>query len=629
MGMYDLNERWWLLEDALPDSIDKCGNILSLTPTASYRLSKLGIKYSIIEDFYDEQDLLKNKESYFFEQLKWFNEFDELLKSKIEFCRSEGINLAMAHYYRIKCLVDSLAIFTYKFTKFIEKTKPKSILYVSAEKGNSPKNSIYEPFDEQKNIIPQIIKGLCEKEGIPVSVETVSSFTKEKKDHSIKSHPKEFLKKFGFKQIYYFSKYSKISKYLNAQDGDKLRVLILHAGCLSMDLLIKDLISKGDAVFLKTGNSVNRIDTIFHRHALNLDTPDKYENEFTLKVKKDCEEALKYFFKKDRLTRWISDKCGFDVSKITKAYFKDFIENICFKNLLDYNALKNFYNREKLDFVVARAASEGDVVSSLLAAAGSKKRVCFQHSCGAFSSRSDDIVELKPFDYYFTMHDEAEEETKEALRTEKELLGNCKVLQAPYQIKAIKERMGKNKRDNDLIMYVPTKLFFGFRNYNMYLYPFTWYFEFQKAIIDLLSQKHGLRFIFKSALGQDWCEDSILLYIKDKKSSNISIYNGPLINSLKRAGRVILDFPSTGFYEAAAAGTSVISLHHELFKMRDSAKNIFGKSLASFKDIDDAVRIIDNFLNSDSRQYIVDLPVSNNDAVGLLRNMVNSDAENR
>ena len=54
------NSEWYLME-CVPSKIPiGKKNILSITSEASYALSNLGISYNLIEDFYDEQELLKN-----------------------------------------------------------------------------------------------------------------------------------------------------------------------------------------------------------------------------------------------------------------------------------------------------------------------------------------------------------------------------------------------------------------------------------------------------------------------------------------------------------------------------------------------------------------------------------------
>lgn len=617
------SSKWCLAEDISPQV--SCGGrrLLSLSPEASYKLLKAGISYSIIEEFYDESRLLEDEESYFFSQLEWFGNFNKFLRNNIEYCKSRNIDLATNHFYRIKCFVDSVIIHFRIFSRFFETVKPENVLYIRKGAETGMPYNIYGPFNEQRHIVPLIVERICREKKIPLSVDAYQNDKTARGASQHKKQVKDILKKCNFKSPYYFFKYSKGLKPVRSAGKGNMNVLLLHAGCLPMDLLIKDLISLGHRVFLKTGDEISRISTIIQKKILDLKTGGYGKNELALKIKKDCRSASDAFSKKADLVKWISDKSGIDVSDIVDPYFKYFIENICYKSLVEADVIGNFYKKEKIDFVVSRSASEEGCVGSLLAAAKFKNRICFQHGCAAFSSKSQDMHELGLFDYYFAMHNEAESECRLTLDSKRDLLGDCKVFQAPYHMKEVNRRWSEARRDKNTIMYIPTKLFFGFRNYNAYLYPITWYFELQKSIIDLFSSRKDMKFIFKYAPGQGWSMDSIVSYLKDRKFANISVKSESVSQCIGKAGRVIVDFPSTSFYEAAAARIPVISVCPEWFKIRDSARKNFGRSIKQFKDIPGAIRIINDFLNNDPEAYSVNLAISNGNAVDTLKRIKN------
>jgi hypothetical protein len=178
--------------------------------------------------------------------------------------------------------------------------------------------------------------------------------------------------------------------------------------------------------------------------------------------------------------------------------------------------------------------------------------------------------------------------------------------------------------NNKLVMYMPTKLFFGFNAYNIYWYPITWYFKFQKEVVDSLSKRKDLLFIYKYAAGQEWLENSVLKYIRHKGYANIFIENRPLMDFLFKVSRVILDCPTTGLYEAAAANIPVLSLYDESLNIRDSALRLFGKSVRKFSDFSEALEIINSFLDSDPLGFKVKIPISNTKTVDILSGLKNA-----
>ncbi len=72
--------KYYLAEAYSPDlKFERNDVIIALTPLTSYELDKVNIKYSILEEYYDEAEFLKEEKDCFNDQLNWFNEFDNFL----------------------------------------------------------------------------------------------------------------------------------------------------------------------------------------------------------------------------------------------------------------------------------------------------------------------------------------------------------------------------------------------------------------------------------------------------------------------------------------------------------------------------------------------------------------------
>ena len=72
--------KYYLVEAySLELRFEKNSYVVALTPLAAYELDKAGIKYSILEDYYDEAEFLKEEDAYFKDQLAWFDKFDNFL----------------------------------------------------------------------------------------------------------------------------------------------------------------------------------------------------------------------------------------------------------------------------------------------------------------------------------------------------------------------------------------------------------------------------------------------------------------------------------------------------------------------------------------------------------------------
>ena len=101
-----------------------------------------------------------------------------------------------------------------------------------------------------------------------------------------------------------------------------------------------------------------------------------------------------------------------------------------------------------------------------------------------------------------------------------------------------------------------------------------------------------------------------LTFLKDLKAPNIFYRTGNLVVNLRKADRVITDYPSTPTYEARLMGLPVLSLYHESLSIRQTAKQAYKRTLVSFKTTEEALKQIDGFLSSNPGEYIV--PVEDN-----------------
>jgi len=109
--------------------------------------------------------------------------------------------------------------------------------------------------------------------------------------------------------------------------------------------------------------------------------------------------------------------------------------------------------------------------------------------------------------------------------------------------------------------------------------------------------------------------------INDRGYKNIKYATEPFIKWIKRADLVLLDYPSTALYEAAVSGLPVMSLYFPFNVVRETALKLFGKSLQPFNNFNDGIAKINEFLNSNSDEFIVSIPYSDTSIVEILDKM--------
>lgn len=102
---------------------------------------------------------------------------------------------------------------------------------------------------------------------------------------------------------------------------------------------------------------------------------------------------------------------------------------------------------------------------------------------------------------------------------------------------------------------------------------------------------------------------------------------GPFYMGLWSLFRIISDYPSTGFFESGAAKMPTLSLYKDGHLLWDGAREFFGPMLQSFTDAKEAMGHIDNFLASDKKKYVTELPLVQSDIADLFHRMKASDME--
>ena len=104
----------------------------------------------------------------------------------------------------------------------------------------------------------------------------------------------------------------------------------------------------------------------------------------------------------------------------------------------------------------------------------------------------------------------------------------------------------------------------------------------------------------------------------EKGYGNIRIERKPLVECMGKAERIIFDYPSTGFYEAAVSGIAAMSLCHETFGIDDQIMKFFGKNIQNFSSIPEAIQKMENFINADPEDFLINMPLSDIDLVDIL-----------
>ena len=623
--------KFYLLEAYSPDlKFENNDYVVALTPLVAYELDKAGIKYSILEDYYDEAEFLKEEEAYFKDQLIWFDEFDNFLFDVFPEAKSKNIKLATSYYYYIKSMLDSLILRCKVINIFIDKARPNSIVFISTRwdkdsissagyhwlfrDGRMVPRDSQILFRDSQSLFSRLMPMFCKKYNIDFQRIILGGAEDPKNIHV---GNKDFITRIKnrlktniyVKDLWHVYKtFSVDGIFPKSLKNHKCNILFLKTGGFVKDIM-KEVLKDGRyGVYYKRGSDIIRQFFPYHKVMGHICS------NVTSTLKYDIENLPKEIQKTDILN-WVNDYCGINISTILLPRMLYFINNFCPQVISLIDKYITFYNDKQIDMVFTPHMVSVDEFAAIIAARYTKKTrsVCLQHGDETFNLKMWDIGEYLPYDIYFTTNNEREEYIKHRIQ-----LGNfnTKVLQYPNRFRILpKVNKPKKKQVKHVapktVVYVPTMYQWDNTSWTESRVSTTWYFSWHKELINYFSSRSDYNFIWKALPVSNDTYDPIPNMINDRKYNNIRYATEPFVKWIKKADLVLLDYPSTALYEAAVSGLPVMSLFYAPFNVnRESALKLFGKSLQPFSNFDEGIAKIENFLNSNTDEFVVSIPYS-------------------
>jgi len=596
------------------------GEVVSLMPEVSYECGRLSIPYTLLDDYYDEAKLREGEDSYFQNQLQWFKDFDFFLSSHISFAKENNISLSTAYYRRIKYFTDSLAIQSFMMRSLLNQISQRSssakLVYVRKEDRAERLYDLekYGQKDDDTFFFQLFSLLVPEYSSISYSFHEFEEVQKsETKPRFNNSFIKEVLKQ--IKHIIQFETWRK--KPLLQASG--IRALFMSVGTDRMDMPLKRLMDKGADIYVYSKESIYDLNTFFRRKCIS------FNDRHDVQIESDCTLAAKELHNEKQLFQFVNDKCGFDVFTISFPFLSNFVKETCSKMLTNAIQLKRLFDAEGIDFVIANEGKNFWNACALIASQMKPEviTVGIQHGIKLHEDKVWEMTDLDPFDHYLTTDTFSEEDYKRV--SNNAYLSPTEIKQSSHFLQSLKFRAGNTiKRVRKQVLYVPTKFSAHRRYFNNMMSPLLSYFEFQKSLLDYLSKQRDFEFVFKKAdSSRKWAEKSIVKYIQDRNYSNISIATGPLQPYMEEADAVLLDRPTTAYFEALALGKPTLSLNYQWMGsgLSPISKDYFGKTIQEFKTTGEAILIVENFLSESWSEYKKDIPLKRNDIVQLLNDM--------
>jgi hypothetical protein len=610
----------YLVENYAPDmEFDKNSLIVALAPEVCYCLDKAGIRYSTIEDYYDPLEVALTEE-YSKLVLQWIDRLDAFLYDRIKELKEFNLKLgAMYGFFLRDSALDQLFVRCYSLNKLLEATKPSSIVFVSYRPKHISLDTTFRSVGQ--SYYSQVTSIICRERNIPLAsvFPEQSEEAKHKIDYSRNSPISRFARTLyernaTLRRTFFVYKYLSKHPLTRQQKQKKLNIFLLKTTHTGRDFII-DALQQGHNAYELCGDSIIRHTSLGPSQYLAL------KSNIVSVIDNSIWESTARLLEGHDLTTWFNEKYQIDVSEIVLQRLKHFVLKICPEVLEYYKVLTEFYKRAKIDFVL----TPHDVLpveSAAIAAANHLDRiktVCISHGDGVYNCRSWEVREIQNHDIVIASNIERKEyyaRLSAEVDTPTELYSSPHRLLNVVRINRLRRKRKVNLRER--IIYLPIFFHGDNRGLDGGEYPDIWYYRFQKSLIQFLSTRTESTFVWKGLPGADLLYNPIPNFIKDSGFANIEIATNPFTEHLLSADRVICDCPSTGFYEAVVAGVPTMSLYYKTLTLRKSAVDYFGNLLKLFSDIPEAIKHVDEFLNSDPELYKMTIDMGDEKVIDIL-----------
>ncbi len=617
--------RLYLVEDYSPAIKYSDGDlIVPLTPHACYQLDLKKIPYSIPEDYYNQEEIFA-KSKYNEDQCQWIFQLDKFLQDSIQEVDQLNLRLGNLYHYFIKThVLDPLYVRCYVLNHILDSTEPSEVVFIS----RPPRNMLLteQLEDSSESYYSRIIPICCRERNIPLIRDFVKTSRKCGGNSGIvtdgapKKIARALLKYKSMAKIYnraiFMWRYLTNKQLSQHSDRRKLKILALNGNSRIWPNVVTDALRRGHIICQLSTDSIIRYSPMRFR-------TQRYPVENS-KLGTSLWEQVADDLANTNLIEKINEICGLDVSETVVPRLRYFVSVICPIILNHFKFFEQYFERERFDLVLAPYAMS-PVELAALAAANSKglSTVSLCHGDEVTENKFWRTFELSNFGVHIFSNTETQG-AYEALSRNMDI--NVQTFVSKHRLSNIIQiRQSREKDTNTIIpnrvFYLPIPFTWDARRLDD-RYQETWYFRFQQTILEYFAKRTEYSFIWKGLPQSESIDNPVPDFISGKGFKNIEVATVLFVNCLSSADRVICDYPSTGFYEAVAAGIPTMSLYHEAFTLNKSSVEYYGNLLKPFEDTSTAINHIEEFLDGDPEFYQKKIDIGDKSIIDVLEEIV-------
>ncbi len=607
--------RIYLVEDFDPRLSYGDGLVISLTPDVSQALESRGIPFKILSDFIDEKKIRENESAFLREQVRWVTRFDALIKRHVRFCGKHDIDFMRMSFHQLKYFIDTLVIQIRSLGCLLGcMTSPLHLIYVRRK---PPQPLSIQGFSNEaySALYPLFISNLC-RENAQWTFRLEEMESREDAGAQERGRSRQRFKflsgaRLFIKGLWLWLKFAGgTGAGPQVKQEKALNLFFAHLGNAHLDFPLRQLCRRGHRIFVFFQDTLL---CLSRRDITKTKLPENAFHEVLGEIEKDLKDFSENQLLQSRegqeLMAWLEKQCGFSVAAFIVPALQDFLVKAGGETFALALRYQSVYLDNKIDFVVSHSKTDMTAKAAFIAAGLSGVgKVMVQHGCQLFDDEVWNLSDFDLTDVYFTADPLSEKLFKKSLNAAG-LHKPSHIYQSPHYLLRFREKAApKPAVKIRKLLYLPTKLRVHAKRFNLSSYPATWYFEYQKRLLDYFgTHLADYEVTYKQAImNRRYADEAIVAYLHRKNYKNIRIDSRKTFDIISASDAVLMDRPTTAFFETIAAKKPLLALYPAFAAdlIEEETRELFGKSLQSFSDNEEAFKIIREFLSGNPEEYV-------------------------
>lgn len=584
--------------DSLPDTLS-----IAATPEAAYGMEKAGVRFECLDAGDEYAAFSKVEEKYFYNQIGWMREVDNLLQKEIPVLGKYQIPLLKSTYVRIKYVLDTQFMFSCLIANLLRQyPQVKQIIVVGKNAGleTAEKYNVFKYESSHRNDFYRILTDFCTLRNVKYEEITPMAPASNPKEAALKTESAARLNAKRFiKSLVHLAKFKQ--PFRKKKRGAHASAFFMHLGSLDMDSYLEMTIPQFSEVFTYENG------VIYQEGFLRKSVHAYSETAMTPHLKAVSEQfhsAAGKIFEQYKIYDMFNEETNRIVQKNFQPYFAQFLKKEAPEMISRSLEYSKIFDQLKFTHFYCRGNSDMESLILIIAAKwmSSPEVYCVQHASSGFKDESMSIYDTNTYDTTLVRDPVSYDCLKNMFSSHH----SAKIIESYHYLRTLRNRHRPNRKTSGAkptVLYVQKKFPKTMQFLNLGAYFWMWYYLYQKALVNFMGKTPQCNWIYKHAKGQTWAEKSIIKYIREKNYSNIEIRDRNFSEALDGVDRIIVDFASGALFESAAMGFPTLCIIPDYFRISPLAERIFGNIFQRGKSIEDFLRHIKTFISSDAEIY--------------------------